>query len=55
MCDSGTIVWSAWDINWPACVHSYNRVCVCKACVCIDVHMHKGRRESGGGGRRARA
>ena len=42
-------MWSAWDVHWPGgvCVHSYNFVCVCKACVCIDVHMHEGRRESG--------
>ena len=32
VCDSGTTVWSAWDVNWPACVcvDSYDCVCVCK-------------------------
>ena len=57
MCGSGTAVWSAWDVNWPGCVcvHSYNRECVCKACVYIACAYARGeegewrRREKGGG------
>ena len=51
MCASDTTVeCMGRKLSQLVCVHSYNHVCVCKACVCIDVHMHEERGKSGGGG-----